>query len=589
MVEGVFFNKLVTKSFNITDPERRLFTGILSVEMKDKQGEIMVIDELMKVLPIWMKRGAPMSNTHTNQIVARGLNFQRVTIKDHEGNSYPGVEIMGEVYKDYQLDNDIWEKMKSGEYKGLSFGGATKADRIPTIWKDGSVAYKLVDLEQYEVAICKDAAVPLAFITDVNTLAKSISKSGKTIGYVAKNNNEICIRCDNVGCYVEKAEKYEEDKKLSPSDAGYVVLKEKSPHCGACIFYKEGGSCTKVSGEIDPVHGCCNIFKGNPDIYKALYEVNKPFAGYKDFAACVAANKDKGDAEAYCATIMRQVEGKNKGLVDVAAVIDEVHDLAEPKEKGMVEDQAGQKCPHCGYIPSDGNETLEQHVQAQHPQNQGTQDNVSGIKNPSDDTREGLNYDHQGTGYDTSENNDSGKTPTDAQNIDEKTEDPQDTSMSANDTNSITGDPNNPLAPQKTEIIPPTDNHITDPMRGMPLEVPVKIVQIVEQQTGDGQPLNGQQGDNNNPFKDPKNPEDSQKPSEKNPEEQQKNQGDTSMGNSKADHSNINATPTPMQTTHNTELPDEKEKALRKTLDNLRLSVLEGKVKNIQKHTRKTI
>ena len=34
-----------------------------------------------------------------------------------------------------------------------------------------------------------------------------------------------------------------------------------------------------------------------------------PFAGFKDFAACVAANKDKKDPEAYCAQIMRMVEG----------------------------------------------------------------------------------------------------------------------------------------------------------------------------------------------------------------------------------------------------------------------------------------
>ena len=37
-----------------------------------------------------------------------------------------------------------------------------------------------------------------------------------------------------------------------------------------------------------------------------------PFAGYSSFAACVAANKDKDDPEAYCAVIKRQVEGKAK-------------------------------------------------------------------------------------------------------------------------------------------------------------------------------------------------------------------------------------------------------------------------------------
>ena len=35
-----------------------------------------------------------------------------------------------------------------------------------------------------------------------------------------------------------------------------------------------------------------------------------PFAGYKNFADCVKKNQDKEDPEAYCATIMRKVEGK---------------------------------------------------------------------------------------------------------------------------------------------------------------------------------------------------------------------------------------------------------------------------------------
>lgn len=33
-----------------------------------------------------------------------------------------------------------------------------------------------------------------------------------------------------------------------------------------------------------------------------------PFAGYRDFADCVAKNRDKRDPEAYCASIQRQVE-----------------------------------------------------------------------------------------------------------------------------------------------------------------------------------------------------------------------------------------------------------------------------------------
>jgi hypothetical protein len=39
-----------------------------------------------------------------------------------------------------------------------------------------------------------------------------------------------------------------------------------------------------------------------------------PFGEYKDFADCVAKNKDKTDPEAYCATIKRKVEGSTQNV-----------------------------------------------------------------------------------------------------------------------------------------------------------------------------------------------------------------------------------------------------------------------------------
>lgn len=44
-------------------------------------------------------------------------------------------------------------------------------------------------------------------------------------------------------------------------------------------------------------------------------EVGKPFAGYTDFKDCMSKNRGKHDPEAYCATIMREVEGKGIGEV----------------------------------------------------------------------------------------------------------------------------------------------------------------------------------------------------------------------------------------------------------------------------------
>jgi len=208
---------LLTKSMTILDAtnENRFFEGYLTVEMKDKQGEITIVDELYKVLPLWMDRGAPITDTHSNRVVGKGINFMKTQFES-EGVTYPAIKITGKIHKNYELDTDIWEKIKSGEYKGLSFGGATKADRTPKVMKDGDVAYALTDLEHYEVAVCKDPAVPLALITDHNPLAKAMVPS------VPRGDGKEIIKCTNFGCYVEKGEDWS-NADITPATATNTV------------------------------------------------------------------------------------------------------------------------------------------------------------------------------------------------------------------------------------------------------------------------------------------------------------------------------------------------------------------------------
>jgi len=189
----------VTKSLHPIDGEQRFFEGYLTVQVKDKQGEITIVDELIKVLPVWMDRGAPISDTHSNRIIGKGISYAKTIYKSAEGVEYPAIKITGKIHKDYHLDNEIWDKIKSGEYKGLSFGGATKANRTPKVMKDGSVAYELKSLEHYEVAVCKDPAVPLALITDYNPLAKAITDNVER-----RDDGKMVIKCDKFGCTVNK-------------------------------------------------------------------------------------------------------------------------------------------------------------------------------------------------------------------------------------------------------------------------------------------------------------------------------------------------------------------------------------------------
>ena len=199
--------------------DERYFEGLLTVQMKDKQGEVTIVDELYKVLPVWIDRGAPISDTHSNRIVGKGINYSRTTVKGDDGGELPAIKITGKIFKNYELDNVIWEKIKNNEYKGLSFGGATRSARSPIKMKDGSTAYALSDLEHYEVAVCKDPAVPMAIITDFNQIAKANFDS------TVRDDGKMVIQCSNMGCIVKKDSlvKIEDDKD---EDTKITVLDE---------------------------------------------------------------------------------------------------------------------------------------------------------------------------------------------------------------------------------------------------------------------------------------------------------------------------------------------------------------------------
>ena len=213
MGEIVQFNQLTTslKSMETVNSDERYFEGLLTVQMKDKQGEVTIVDELYKVLPIWMDRGAPISDTHSNRIIGKGINYSKTVVKNVDGDELAAIKITGKIFKNYELDNVIWDKIKNNEYKGLSFGGATRSNRTPMKMKDGSMAYALSNLEHYEVAVCKDPAVPMAVITDYNPIAKS------TFNTEMRDDGKMVIRCTQMGCFVEKADEEVEKADLNES------------------------------------------------------------------------------------------------------------------------------------------------------------------------------------------------------------------------------------------------------------------------------------------------------------------------------------------------------------------------------------
>lgn len=175
----------------IINEKDRLARAWVSVEVKDKDGDLITISDMRKTMNTWMKRGAPISDSHSNRVIGKGLNW---TEKIHPETGKPGIEIDYQIFDDYTIDEQVWEEIKSGERAGLSFGGrATEESKLVKVdgeGDDGGLARKLAGIEGYEISSVTDPANQHALNTKVNFLAKSAK--GETM-----NKNEIKIEIIN--------------------------------------------------------------------------------------------------------------------------------------------------------------------------------------------------------------------------------------------------------------------------------------------------------------------------------------------------------------------------------------------------------
>jgi len=123
-------------------------------------------------------------------------------------------------------------------------------------------------------------------------LASSVHCEGKCYTRIDKMElHEIAVvdrpaNKSSVFTIVKRLKEKEEDKKVSKSEESNIIEE---------ITLKLDYS------KLD--NGISILGKG---------AIGKPFAGYKDFADCVAQNKDKGNPKAYCGAIQAQVEKLDK-------------------------------------------------------------------------------------------------------------------------------------------------------------------------------------------------------------------------------------------------------------------------------------
>ena len=146
----------------IHDNDMRKFECWGSVEIVDNQGDLIPIEELQRIMDIWVDRGAPIMFNHTNQHVGKGLNWRRA-----DKNGTPGVLITGKIFKHYVEDDTIWDGIKDGTLEGLSFGGKSYSKERDSI---GNIIRR--QITGHEFSVVKKCANQEATFTEVNTMAK---------------------------------------------------------------------------------------------------------------------------------------------------------------------------------------------------------------------------------------------------------------------------------------------------------------------------------------------------------------------------------------------------------------------------------
>jgi len=216
-------NKIGIASIVITKTleTERSFEGWGSVEVKDKEGEIIPVDKIAEIMDTFIARGGTLMDSHSNRHVGKIIDWEL-----RQKNGSPGIWLKGYIFKNYPIDNEVWQSIKSGEYQGFSLGGETSTrPEYKCDDSTGVCADVLTDIFVYEMSVVRSPANQEASIEVVNLVAKSddlaknmpygecISKM-KSQGYSEEQQHSICNKMVEEGKVSPCSKAIEDNKQL---------------------------------------------------------------------------------------------------------------------------------------------------------------------------------------------------------------------------------------------------------------------------------------------------------------------------------------------------------------------------------------
>jgi rubrerythrin len=144
------------------DGKRRLIAGYASVEVIDKQNELITIPALQNALTKMITAGEKYANVnleHSNITLGKILLGEHV--KDSKGVDHfthvddRGLYVVCELRDDLEIANRVWEMANKGELNAFSIGGRCLKRKPGSSHGPTGPFWQIDDIELYEVTICK--------------------------------------------------------------------------------------------------------------------------------------------------------------------------------------------------------------------------------------------------------------------------------------------------------------------------------------------------------------------------------------------------------------------------------------------------
>ncbi len=158
-------------SIEIHDENARIVKGWGTVDIFDNADERLPMEEFERIMPVIIKRGGLIMNSHTNQTAGKILNYE-FKDKDTDDGVKKGLYLTTEAFRDFDSDDETWRAIKDGEIEGFSFGGRNR--KQPELdFSKGVTRKTLKGLEGFEFSYVPKGCNKESTIEEINYIAKS--------------------------------------------------------------------------------------------------------------------------------------------------------------------------------------------------------------------------------------------------------------------------------------------------------------------------------------------------------------------------------------------------------------------------------